>query len=217
MDIKRAAFVVSLPRYGNYAGIGLPEIAVAGKSNVGKSSMINRLCERTKLAKVSGTPGKTRLLNVYRINDDFHLVDLPGYGFARVSKEEQLRWSNMMEGYFADSGLLAHVLHLVDIRHEPTGEDRGMNEFLRATGFPFTVIATKADKISRAQRANQVHMICRSLQVQPWEVIPFSSETGEGRDKVLGVFGKVCEAFAAEEAGEADGDVGARPDTFTPQ
>ena len=152
MVIKNAAFVTSLERYGNYPGIGLPEIAVAGKSNVGKSSMINKLCMRNKLAKVSATPGKTRLLNIFKINEDFHLVDLPGYGFAKVSKAEQLKWSNMMEGYFADSGLLCHVLHLVDLRHDPTGEDRGMNEFLRATGIPFTILATKADKLSRAQR-----------------------------------------------------------------
>ena len=161
--------------------------------------MINKLCMRNKLAKVSATPGKTRLLNVFRINEDFHLVDLPGYGFAKVSKAEQLRWSNMMEGYFADSGLLCHVLHLVDLRHDPTGEDRGMNEFLRATGIPFTVIATKADKLSRAQRQKQVMAICRSLQVQPWEVIPFSSEDGTGMDKVLEVFDKACAEFAEEE------------------
>jgi len=201
MDIKRAAFVTSLSRYANYEGIGLPEIAVAGKSNVGKSSMINCLCTRSKLAKVSGTPGKTRMLNVFRINDDFFLVDLPGYGFAKVSKAEQLRWSRMMEGYFADSGLLAHVLHLVDIRHEPTGQDLGMNEFLRATGIPFTVIATKADKISRGQWMRYVHAVCRSLRVQPWEVIPFSSEDGTGRDEVLGLFGKVCGEFAAAMRG----------------
>ena len=193
MDIKRATFITSLPRYGDYEGMGLPEIAIAGKSNVGKSSMINSVCTRSKLAKVSGTPGKTRLLNVFRINDDFHLVDLPGYGFAKVSKSEQLRWSQMMEGYFAESTLLLHVLHLVDIRHEPTGEDRGMNEFLRATGLPFTVIATKADKISRGQWQRHVHVICRSLQVQPWEVIPYSSENGTGRDATLALFSKVCD------------------------
>ena len=113
---------------------------------------------------------------MFRINEDFHLIDLPGYGFAKVSKAERLKWSGMLEGYFAASGLLCHVLHLVDLRHEPTGEDRGMNEFLRATGIPFTVIATKADKLSRAQRQRQVLAICRGLQVQPWEVIPISSE-----------------------------------------
>ncbi|MDR0898232.1 MAG: ribosome biogenesis GTP-binding protein YihA/YsxC [Oscillospiraceae bacterium] len=203
MDIKRATFITSLPRYAPYPGIGLPEVAIAGKSNVGKSSMINCLCTRNKLAKVSGTPGKTRLLNIFRLNDDLHLVDLPGYGFARVPKAEQQRWAQMMEGYFAESVLLRHVLHLVDMRHEPTAEDKGMQEFLRATGLPCTVVATKADKLSRAQRARQVHMICRTLMVQPWEVVAFSSENGEGRDGVLGVFDRIVgEAGMLEEAQE---------------
>ena len=107
MIIKKAAFVTSLDRYGNYPGIGLPEIAIAGKSNVGKSSMINRLCMRSKLAKVSAPPGKTRLLNVFRINEDFHLIDLPGYGFAKVSKAERLKWSGMLEGYLPRRGCSA--------------------------------------------------------------------------------------------------------------
>ena len=202
MDIKRAVFITSQASYGNYEGMGLPEIAIAGKSNVGKSSMINSICTRSKLAKVSGTPGKTRLLNIFRINDDFHLVDLPGYGFAKVSKSEIERWGRMMDDYFANSVLLTHVLHLVDIRHAPTQDDKGMTAFLRATEIPFTVIATKADKISRSQRARHVQEICRELQVQPWEVIPYSSEDGTGRDAVLGLFSKVVDAFRAEDSGE---------------
>lgn len=207
MDIKRAAFITSLARYGEYEGMGLPEVAIAGKSNVGKSSMINCICARQRLAKVSGTPGKTRLINIFRINEAVHLVDLPGYGFARVSKAEQLRWSDMMEGFFASSGLLSHVLHLVDMRHEPTGEDMGMNEFLRSSGTPFTVVATKADKISRGQRMRHVHMICRALQVQPWEVIPFSSEDGTGRDSVLALFDRVAEAFQSIPENAAPGEM----------
>lgn len=214
MEIKRATFVTSLSAYAPYEGDGLPEIAIAGKSNVGKSSLINRICTRSKLAKVSGTPGKTRLLNIFRINDDFNLVDLPGYGFAKVSKAEQQRWGQMMDGYFATSPFLAHVLHLVDIRHEPTQDDLGMNAFLRATGIPFTVIATKADKVSRGQRARHVQLICRTLQVQPWEVIPCSSEDGTGRDAILALFSKVmeeCRAQADEE--EERGDGLRRPET----
>lgn len=199
MDIKRAVFITSQTSYGHYEGMGLPEIAIAGKSNVGKSSMINSICTRSKLAKVSGTPGKTRLINIFRINDDFHLVDLPGYGFAKVSKSEIERWGRMMDDYFAKSALLTHVLHLVDIRHAPTQDDKAMTAFLRATGIPFTVIATKADKISRSQRARHVQEICRDLQVQPWEVIPYSSEDGTGRDAVLALFSKVVDAFHAEE------------------
>ncbi len=191
MEIYTSAFVTSLARYADYPGIGLPEIAVAGKSNVGKSSMINSLCRRNRLAKVSGVPGKTRLLNLFRINDQFQLVDLPGYGFAKVSKAEKERWADMMEGYFSTSETLRHVLHLVDIRHDPTEEDRGMNEYLRATGFPYTVIATKADKISRGARMKNIAAICRALQVQPWEVIPYSSEDGTGREALLELLEKV--------------------------
>ncbi len=202
MDIKRAKFVTSLARYANYEGIGLPEIAIAGRSNVGKSSLINKLCANGRLAKVSATPGKTRLLNVFRINDDFHLIDLPGYGFAKVQKSERLAWSNMLEGYFADSGLLSHVLHLCDIRHDPTGEDVGMHQFLLASGIPYTVVATKADKISRAQRQARVMAICRTMQVQPWEVIPVSSEDGTGIDRLTEAIGKACGADAGGEAGK---------------
>ena len=199
MEIKQAVFTTSMARYQNYEGIGLPEIAIAGKSNVGKSSMINKLCQRNKLARTSATPGKTRLLNVYTINDMLQLIDLPGYGFAKVAKTEKLRWVEMMEGYFAQSTTLCHVLHLVDIRHDPTQDDKDMNTFLRANGIPFTVVATKADKISRGARMKYVAAVCRGLLVQPWEVIPFSSEDGTGRDKVLELFDQV---LAQAEDGE---------------
>ena len=198
MEINNATFVTSMPYYRDYAGIGLPEVAVAGKSNVGKSSMINCLCRRRKLAKTSSTPGKTRLLNVFDIEGRLRLVDLPGYGFAKVDKGEKQKWARMMEGYFADSSTLRLVLHLVDIRHEPTQDDRDMTGFLRAYNIPFTVVATKADKISRAARMRHIAVICRALQVQPWEVIPWSSETGEGRGAVLAALEKVAEAAQEE-------------------
>jgi len=187
-----------MPHYRDYPGIGLPEVAVAGKSNVGKSSMINCLCRRRKLAKTSSTPGKTRLLNVFDIEGRLCLIDLPGYGFAKVDKAEKQKWARMMEGYFADSNTLRLVLHLVDIRHEPTQDDRDMTGFLRAYDIPFTIVATKADKISRAARMRHVAVICRALQVQPWEVVPWSSETGEGREAVLAALKKVAEDAEAE-------------------
>ena len=200
MEIKRAEFVISLASYGEFPGIGLPQIAVAGKSNVGKSSLINTLCRRNKLAKISGTPGKTRLINVFLLNEAFHLVDLPGYGFAKVDKREKARWGQMMQKYFEDSSQLCHVLHLVDIRHEPTLDDRQMNLFLRQMGIPYTVIATKADKISRGARMKHIAPICRALLTQPWEIIPWSSEDGTGREELLTLLEKLTAQPALDTA-----------------
>lgn len=197
MEIKKADFVTSLADYGPFEGIGLPQIAVAGKSNVGKSTLINRLCRRNKLARTSSTPGKTRLINIFLLNEAFHLVDLPGYGFAKVDKKEKTRWGKMMQDYFTKSAELRHVLCLVDIRHEPTEDDLTMNRFLRETGIPFTVIATKADKISRGARSKYLAPICRGLLVQPWEIICFSGEDGTGREELL----SRLEQILAEEPG----------------
>ena len=187
MNIKRADFITSMKDYGDFATKGCPEVAFAGKSNVGKSSMINKITNRSKLARTSATPGKTRLINVFLINEEFHLVDLPGYGFAKVDKAEKQRWGDMMDTYFQESNYLMHVLHLVDIRHEPTQDDIAMNKYFRQMDIPFTVVATKADKISRAARMKHIAPICRALLVQPWEIIPYSSEDGFGRDKLLDV------------------------------
>ncbi|MBQ8072800.1 MAG: YihA family ribosome biogenesis GTP-binding protein [Clostridia bacterium] len=185
MEIKKAEFITSLADYGPFDGRGLPQIAVAGKSNVGKSTLINKLCRRNKLARTSSTPGKTRLINIFLLNDSFHLVDLPGYGFAKVDKKEKQRWGRMMQDYFTGAQELRHVLCLVDIRHEPTEDDITMNHFLRETGIPFSVIATKADKISRGARSKYLAPICRALLVQPWEIICFSGEDGTGREELL--------------------------------
>ena len=146
MEIKQAEFVTSMAQYGNFAGRGLPQIAVAGKSNVGKSSLINKLCNRNKLAKTSATPGKTKLINVFLLNKTFHLIDLPGYGFAKVDKAEKARWGKMMQDYFALADELRHVFCLVDIRHEPTEDDKNMNTFLRQMGIPFTVIRPNKER-----------------------------------------------------------------------
>ena len=195
MEIKSADFITSMADYGPFAGRGLPQVAVAGKSNVGKSSLINRLCRRNKLARTSSTPGKTRLINIFLLNQQFHLIDLPGYGFAKVDKQEKARWGRMMQDYFEQAEELRHVLCLVDIRHEPTEDDKQMNLFLRQMGIPFTVVATKADKISRGARMKQLAPICRALLVQPWEIICFSSEDGTGREELL----KLLEAVTAPE------------------
>ncbi len=185
MEIKSAEFVTSLADYREGPPVTLAQIAVIGRSNVGKSSLINALCNRKKLCKTSSTPGKTRLINVFEINGSFHLMDLPGYGFAKVNQAEKQRWGAMMEKYFRESTLLLHTLQLVDIRHEPTADDVTMNRYLRQAGLPFTVVATKADQVSRGSRGRYLAPICRALLVQPWEVLSFSSTTGAGREELL--------------------------------
>ena len=193
MEIKSADFITSMADYGDFQGKGLPQIAVVGKSNVGKSTLINKLCRRNKLARTSATPGKTRLINVFLLNDEFHLIDLPGYGFAKVDKQEKLRWGKMMQDYFETAEELKHVFCLVDIRHEPTEDDIMMNRFLRDMDIPFTVIATKADKVSRGARSKQLVPICRALLVQPWEIICFSGEDGTGREDLLAATEKILQ------------------------
>lgn len=185
MTVRSAKFILSLDRLRPFPGQGLPEIAMAGKSNVGKSSMINSVLGNSKLARISSAPGKTRLINFFKVNDQFWLVDLPGYGFAKAPKAERDRWAAMIEGYLQGSEHLKRVLHLVDIRHEPTRDDQMMVEYLRHYDIPFTVVATKADKLSKAARGRSIPVICRTLAVQPWEVIPYSSEDGTGRERIL--------------------------------
>ncbi len=198
MVIRKAQFITSLDAFRDYPGIGRPEIAMVGKSNVGKSSMINKLTNNGKLARTSAEPGKTRLINLFNLNDEIVLVDLPGYGFAKVSRGEKQRWAGMIEGYLAQSRNLKRVLMLVDMRHQPTNDDIDMVNYLRHYGIPFTVAATKADKLSRAEKSRSIPVICRTLAVQPWEVIPFSAEDGTGREKLLELLDALLPAPDAE-------------------
>ncbi len=185
MRITKSRFVQSMSTFQPFPGQGLPEIAMVGKSNVGKSSLINGMTGNSKLARTSSEPGKTRLVNLYLINEAFFLVDLPGYGFAKAPKQEKQKWAEMIEGYLKNSAHLRRVFQLVDLRHEPTQEDRMMVEYLRHYEIPFTVVATKADKLSGAQRGRCIPAICRALAVQPWEVVPCSSKDGTGKDRLL--------------------------------
>lgn len=185
MNVTKSRFVKSMSAFGQFPGQGLPEIAMVGKSNVGKSSLINDLTRNSRLARTSSEPGKTRLVNLYLINEAFFLVDLPGYGFARAPKQEKEKWAAMIEGYLSGSRNLRRVFQLVDIRHEPTQDDQLMVEYLRHFDIPFTVVATKADKLSRAQRGRSIPVICRTLSVQPWEVLVHSSKDVVGRDALL--------------------------------
>ena len=203
MEITSAEFITSMNAY-QAPREAMPQISVVGRSNVGKSSLINKVCRRNKLARTSATPGKTRLINLFLLNKNFYLVDLPGYGFAKVDKQEKLRWGQMMDGYFEKAEDLRLTLHLVDIRHEPTQDDIQMNMYLRAKCIPFMVVCTKSDKISRGARMKHLAPICRALQVQPWQVLCFSSENGDGRDQLLALLEDVLTENEETEAAAED-------------
>ena len=163
----------------------LPEIAFAGKSNVGKSSLINVLINRKSYARTSATPGKTQTINFYNINEELYLVDLPGYGYAKVSEQEKIRWGKLIERYLHESKQLKVVFLLIDIRHEPSANDKMMYEWIVAQGYRPVIIATKLDKIKRSQKDKQIRLVKQGLNVLPGtKVIPFSAETTQGRDEI---------------------------------
>lgn len=159
-----------------------PEIAFAGRSNVGKSSLLNRLVHRRKLARVSNTPGRTREVNFFKVNERFVLVDLPGYGYARVSKERRAEWRPLIEGYLRGSPELRGIVQLLDARHEPSGDDLHMLEFLAELGVPTIVTLTKIDKLSPSERRALGARSAASLGLEQEQLIPFSAVSGEGRD-----------------------------------
>jgi GTP-binding protein len=163
----------------------LPEVAFAGRSNVGKSSLLNALVRRKSFARVSRTPGRTREINFFRINNSFLLVDLPGYGYARISKEKKAGWRPMIESYLRRTTLLRGIVLLLDIRREPSEDDRAMLDFLAELEVPTIVALTKADKLSKAGARERTAIISRSLLLEPDQVIPFSVQTGEGRVELL--------------------------------
>ena len=181
----------------------LPEIAFAGKSNVGKSSLINALMNRKSYARISATPGKTQTINFYNINEELYLVDLPGYGYAKVSEQEKIKWGQLIERYLHTSGQLRAVFLLIDIRHDPSANDKMMYDWMVYQGFTPIIIATKLDKIKRSQIQKNVKAIREGLKVKPGTVIiPFSSETKQGRDELW----EVIDSFVLpqEETEEED-------------
>jgi len=191
----------------------LPEIAFSGRSNVGKSSLLNRLVGRKKLARVSRTPGRTREINFFRVNDSFVMADLPGYGYAKVSKARKAEWRPLLEGYISRTPQLAGVVQLLDMRREPSEDDVAMLDFLAELGMPTIVVLTKSDKLTRKAAAEQADTIARSLLLDPEQTIPFSAVTGEGRDElasaiasavagVSGAGGVSLEAGAESESDE---------------
>lgn len=178
----------------------LPEVAFAGKSNVGKSSLINALMNRKAYARTSSQPGKTQTINFYNINEAIYYVDLPGYGYAKVSQKEREKWGRMIERYLHTSRQLRAVFLLLDIRHEPSENDRLMYEWILDSGFHPIIIATKLDKIKRSQTAKQVKLIRQTLEAEKDTIIiPFSAETKQGREEIW----QVIEELLIEK-GEAD-------------
>lgn len=175
------------------------EIAFAGKSNVGKSSLINALMNRKSLARTSAQPGKTQTINFYNINDEMYFVDLPGYGYAKVSQAEKEKWGKMIERYLHNSKVLQAVFLLIDIRHEPSANDKQMYDWIMSNGFHPIIIATKLDKIKRSQIQKQVKLIKQGLGVDADTIIiPFSSETKQGREETYELIDQLLEQFRQE-------------------
>ncbi len=172
----------------------LPEVAFAGRSNVGKSSLLNSLVRRKSFARVSRTPGRTREINFFRVNNGFVFVDLPGYGYARVSKEKKAGWRPLIESYLRRTTQLRGIVLLLDIRREPSDDDRAMLDFLAEVGVPTIVALTKTDKLSKAVALESAAKISRALALEPEQVIPFSSVTGEGRAELLNAITTLVEA-----------------------
>ncbi|GAB3797133.1 ribosome biogenesis GTP-binding protein YihA/YsxC [Virgibacillus kimchii] len=184
MKVTNAEIVISAVSKKQYPNDGLPEFALAGRSNVGKSSFINRLIHRKNLARTSSKPGKTQTLNFYKINQAFYFVDVPGYGYAKVSKKEREKWGVMMEEYFQTRDTLQAVLLITDLRHEPSGDDLQMYDFLKYYDLPVIIVATKLDKVSKSKRAAHMKRASSAFQIEQGDVLlPFSAETGEGKEE----------------------------------
>lgn len=190
--IKKSSFIISKadgkPILNEY-----PKIAVCGKSNVGKSSLINYLANNSKLARTSKEPGRTRLINYFLFNEEFVLVDLPGYGYARVSQNERDKWEIMIEEFFNSAENALHIFFLVDIRHDPTDEDAIMYNYLFKSNLPFTIIATKSDKLSRAQCNGRLQSLATFFKVGIMNIIPFSVNQPKSREQVYAAIENILE------------------------
>ncbi len=186
VNLQKAEFVLSAAAPKDFIQDGLPQVAFAGRSNVGKSSAINRLLNRKNFARVGAAPGKTVHINYFRIDGAFYLVDLPGYGYARVSKGERDRWGKLMEDYFARPGLLTLGVLIVDARHKPTADDCTMANWFKETGCPLAVAANKLDKLKKSEVAPNLAQIRTTLELgDDVPVIPFSAEKGTGKEELL--------------------------------
>lgn len=194
IDRNRIALVTA-GRKDQFPRDGVPQIAFSGRSNVGKSSLLNRLCRRRSLARVSSEPGKTVTVNFYRVDGKVDLVDLPGYGYARRSEAEKRRWSALTDAYFQNNSALLTVLQLIDLKTGPSADDRMMLDWLRSTGTPFVVAATKLDKLNKTDQKKNLDALQAELG-EDVPVFPLSSRTGEGTDRLWSLIEKTVEAGA---------------------
>ncbi len=186
MNLQKTEFIRSAVRASDFPRDGLPQVVFSGRSNVGKSSVINRILNRKNFARVGNSPGKTVHINFFAVDETFYLVDLPGYGYAKVSKTERDRWGRLIETYFTNEGLLSFGVMIVDARHKPTADDCTMAAWFQESGCPYVVVANKADKLKRSEREPNVQRIIETLAI-PGEVpvILFSATTGEGKEELL--------------------------------
>ena len=186
LNFAKAEFVRAATKPGDFLRDGLPQFVFAGRSNVGKSSVINRLVNRKNLAYVGNTPGKTSQINYFRIDNKAYLVDLPGYGYAKVSQAERERWGRLMENYFQSAGLIQLGVLIVDARHKPTADDQTMREWFRASGCPMIVVANKLDKLKKSEIEPNMARIREVLQLEEGDgFVPFSAEKGEGKQQLI--------------------------------
>lgn len=193
MRFDNAAFELAAGKSDQLPASDLPEIVFSGKSNVGKSSLINKLLNRKNLARVSATPGKTATINFYCLNE-LRLVDLPGYGYAKVSLAEKKRWAELVEGYFQQERNLALVIQLVDMRHPPSRDDMHMIEFLCEGGFPFLIVLTKSDKLNQTERKQRLASLQETFaDYEGLQLIPFSAVTGEGAEELREILSAMAE------------------------
>ena len=194
MNLHNAEFIRSVTAVADCPKDGLPQIAFAGKSNVGKSSVINKLLLRKNFARVGATPGKTSQINYFLIDGKIYFTDLPGYGYAKVSKEERDRWGRLMESYFAAEGLITLGVLIVDARHKPTADDVTMCDWFKSTGCPVIVVANKLDKLKKSEIEPNLALIRQTLTLpEGGLLIPFSAEKGTGKTELLAAITAACE------------------------
>lgn len=201
MKVTKAEFIISAVGPNQYPEDALPEIALAGRSNVGKSSLINRMINRKNLARTSSTPGKTQHLNYYRVNDRLYFVDVPGYGYAKVSKSQREVWGKMIEKYLQERETLKLVLQIIDLRHPPTKDDELMYDWLKAYELPVCVVATKADKVPKSRWQKHLKIIKEGLVLRAGDpLILFSAEEGIGKDELWAQIARYAELTEETEA-----------------